>query len=73
MTSQRTFSLWLGVALLLIGAVMAVVSALQFRSVVRHLGEKEIPRGYWTQMGVWLNYILAAVALALAVHFVVTG
>jgi putative membrane protein len=71
--SQRTFSLWLGVALLLIGAVMAVVSALQFRSVVRHLGEKEIPRGYWTQMGVWLNYILAAVALALAVHFVVTG
>jgi putative membrane protein len=71
--SQRTFSLWLGVALLLIGAVMAVVSALQFRSVVRHLGEKEIPRGYWTQMGVWLNYILAGVALALAVHFVVTG
>jgi putative membrane protein len=71
--SQRTFSLWLGVALLLIGAVMAVVSALQFRSVVRHLGEQEIPRGYWTQMGVWLNFILAAVALALAVHFVITG
>jgi len=71
--AQRVFSLWLGVALLLIGAGTAVASALQFRSVVRHLGEKEIPRGYWTQMGVWLNYALAAVALALAVHFVVTG
>jgi putative membrane protein len=49
---------------------VAVTSAMQFRAVVRGLGEKEIPRGYWTQLGVWLNFILAAVALALAVHFV---
>ena len=34
------------------------------------LGEKEVPRGYWTNLGVWLNFLLAAVALALAVHFV---
>src|SRR5512139_2741501 len=47
--SQRGFSLWLGVLLLLMGAAVAVLSALQFRSVVRGLGEKEIPRGYWTQ------------------------
>jgi putative membrane protein len=68
--SQRGFSLWLGVGLLLIGAAVAVVSALQFRTVVRGLGEKEIPRGYRTNLGVWLNYVLAIVALALAVHFV---
>jgi hypothetical protein len=30
----------------------------------------EIPRGYWTSLGVWLNFVLAFVALALAVHFV---
>ena len=54
------------------GASVAVISALQFRSVVRGLGEKEIPRGYWTQLGVWLNYLLAAVALALATHFVLS-
>lgn len=71
--SQRGVSLWLGVALLLAGAAVAVVSALQFRSVVRGLGEKEIPRGYWTQFGVWLNFILAAIALLLATHFVVSG
>ena len=70
--SQRGVSLWLGVALLLAGAVVAVVSALQFRRVVRGLGEKEIPRGYWTQFGVWLNFILAAIALVLATHFVVS-
>jgi putative membrane protein len=68
--SQRGFSLWLGVGLLLMGAAVAVVSALQFRGVVRGLGEKEIPRGYWTQFGVWLNFILAAMSLALAAHFV---
>jgi putative membrane protein len=55
--SQRGFSLWLGVALLL----------------VRGLGEKEIPRGYWTQLGVWVNYLLGAVALVLAVHFVASA
>jgi len=71
--SQRAASLWLGVALLVMGAVVAVTSALQFRTVLRGLGEKEIPRGYWTSVGIWLNFVLAAVALALAVHFVVGG
>jgi len=61
------------VALLLIGAGVAVLSALQFRTVLRDLGEKEIPRGYWTSPGVWLNFLLAFVALALAVHFVTSG
>ena len=68
--SQRGFSLWLGVALLFIGAAVSVLAALQFRNVVRGLGEKEIPRGYWINLGVWLNFVLAVVALALATHFV---
>jgi len=71
--SQRGFSLWLGVVLLMIGASVAVISALQFRTVVRGLGEKEIPRGYWTNIGVWLNFLLAGVSLALALHFVLTA
>jgi putative membrane protein len=70
--SQRGFSLWLGVALLLLGAIVAVASALQFRKVVRMLGAQEIPRGYWTELGVWVNFVLAAMALALATHFVVS-
>ena len=37
------------------------------------VGEEEIPRGYWTSIGVWLNFLLAFVALALAVHFVTSG
>ena len=49
---------------------VSVLSAMQFRTVLRGLGEKEIPRGYWTHLGVWLNFALALVALALAIHFV---
>ena len=71
--SQRGFSLWLGVGLLLMGAAVSVISALQFRAVLRGLGEKEIPRGYWTNLGVWLNFLLAFVALALAIHFVTSS
>jgi putative membrane protein len=71
--SQRGFSLWLGILLLVMGAVVSAISALQFRSVVRGLGEKEIPRGYWTNFGVWLNFALAFIALALAVHFVTSS
>jgi putative membrane protein len=71
--SQRGFSLWLGIGLLLIGALAAVVSAQQFRAVVRSLGEQEIPRGYWSNAGVWLNLLLALVALALVAYFLMSA
>ncbi len=70
--SQRGFSLWLGVGLLTVSALVAVFSAMQYRRVLARLGEKEIPPAYWTHMGVWLNFLLAAVAVSLAVHFVWT-
>src|SRR5487761_2104594 len=71
--SQQGFSLRVGISLLLMGAAVAAASALQFRPVVRGLGELEIPRGYWTHLGVWANFLLAIVALVLAVHFVATA
>jgi putative membrane protein len=71
--AQRGASLWLAVALLLLGALMAVASAIQFRQVVQGLGEKEIPRGYWVNMGVVLNFILARLALVLALYFVASS
>lgn len=68
--TQQASTLWLGVTLLSLGAVAAILSALQFRSVILGLGEKEIPRGYWTNLGVWANFTLAAIALAMAANFV---
>jgi putative membrane protein len=67
--SQRGFSLGLGVVLLLLGAAVALISARQFRQVVKSLDPSVVPPGYWTQVGVALNVVIAIIALALAVHF----
>ncbi len=67
---DRIFSLWLGVALLSLSAVVFWFAAAQFKRVVRSLGPKEIPPGYVTAAAIWLNAGLALIALALALYFV---
>jgi putative membrane protein len=69
LASQRSFSLALGVGLLLLGAAVALISARQFRQVLRNLDPAVVPPGYWTQVGVGLNVIIALIALILALHF----
>ena len=68
--SQRGFSLWLGVSLLLVSALVSILASIQYRRVIHGLGKQEIPVAYWTNMGVWLNLLLAVISLVLATHFV---
>ena len=67
--SERSFSLGIGVLLLVLGAAVALVSARQFRQVVRSLAADVAPPGYWTNVGVALNCFIAVIALLLAAHF----
>jgi putative membrane protein len=69
---QRSFSLLLGVALMGLGAAVALISARQFRQFAKNLDPAVVPPGYWTQAGVALNLIVAVVALALVLHIVWT-
>lgn len=64
--AERGISMWLGVTLL----AVAVSSAVQYRRTLVTLGRGEIPPGYWTHVGVWVNFILAGVGMVLAGHFV---
>jgi putative membrane protein len=66
---QRSFSLGLGVVLLVLGAAVALISARQFRQVAKNLDPGVVPPGYWTQVGVALNVVIAIIALAFALHF----
>ena len=68
-SSQRGFSLGLGIALLLLGAVVALVSARQFHQVAKNLDPAVVPPGYWTHVGVGLNVVIAVIAVAFALHF----
>ena len=67
--TQRGFSLGFGVLLLLLGAVVALVSARQFLQVAKDLDPSVVPPGYWTRVGVVLNVIIAMIAVILALHF----
>jgi putative membrane protein len=67
--SQRGLSLDLGVLLLVLGAGVALISARQFRQVVKNLDPVVIPPGYWTHVGVALNVAIAVIALVFAVRF----
>jgi len=67
--SQRGLSLKLGILLLLLGAAVALISARQFRQVVKNLDPAVVPPGYWTQVGVALNVALACIAMVFALRF----
>jgi putative membrane protein len=71
--SQRTFSLGLGVVLLILGAIVALISARQFRQVTKALAPAVVPPGYWTNAGVALNLTIALIALLLAAHFLLSS
>jgi putative membrane protein len=71
--AQRSFSLGTGVVLLVLGAAVALISARQFHQVFRSLDPSVVPPGYWTHVGVFLNIIIAVVAVAFAVHFLLPG
>jgi putative membrane protein len=68
--SQRGFSLGLGILLLILGAAAALISARQFRQVVKALDPVVVPPGYSIHVGVGLNMVIAIIALAFALRFV---
>jgi putative membrane protein len=72
-SAQRSFSLAAGVLLLVLGAVVALVSARQFRQVAKNLDPSVVPPGYWTQIGVVLNVLIALIALGLALRFLLAA
>ena len=70
---HRGFTLWIRVALLLLGVAASVITIIQFRKVAWGLGADEIPLGYWTDAGLWMSVALTVVALALGSYFMVTA
>ena len=71
--AQRSFSLGTGVLLLLLGAAVALISARQFRQVAKNLDPLVVPPGYWTQIGVALNVVIAVIAVLFAGHFLMSA
>ena len=66
---QRDTSFWVGVAFILLGAIVGIVGAVQYRRVLKTLKPVEIPNGYWVNIGVYTNLALAVFGVAIAVYF----
>ncbi|TAJ78768.1 MAG: DUF202 domain-containing protein [Gallionellaceae bacterium] len=69
MPLQRGLSFWIGLAFVLLGAVVAAYSTLQYRKVLRTLKPVEIPDGYRTDPGIISNLFVAVLGIVLTVYF----
>lgn len=69
MPLQRGLSFWIGLLFVLLGAVVAAYSTVQYRKVLGTLKPVEIPEGYRTEPGVITNLLVALLGIILTVYF----
>jgi putative membrane protein len=66
----RMGSFWIGVSFILFGAIIAVLSVIQYKGVLKTLKPIEIPEGYWVNMALYTNLLVAALGLAMIGYFI---
>jgi hypothetical protein len=71
MSCVRLFSLLVGVALILLGAGVALASSISYRRFVKTLPSQDVSSGYLIGLGSLINVVVAAAGIALAVYLLV--
>jgi putative membrane protein len=64
------FSLWIGIAFILIGSAVSVIAVRQYRKVLITLKPVEIPEGYRVNLGVFTNLAVAILGVALILYLI---
>jgi putative membrane protein len=67
-TADASVSFWVGVAFILLGTLLSVLSALQYRKVVATLGPAEVPERYWVNLATFTSLALAVLGVALTAY-----
>lgn len=65
-------SFWVGIGFVALGVLSAVMSIVQYRVALASLRPIEIPPGYQTSVGIWLNGLIAVLGAALIAYLAVT-
>jgi putative membrane protein len=65
-------SFWIGIGFVALGALSAVMSIVQYRVALASLRPVEIPPGYRTSVGIWLNGLIALLGVALIAYLAAT-
>jgi putative membrane protein len=68
----RDLGFWIGLAFILLGVVLSLLSVLQYRRSIASLRPAQVPAGYWVNLSVFMSVALALLGAALAVHLVLT-
>jgi putative membrane protein len=66
-----SFGFWIGLAFVLLGVVLSVLSIMQYRRSVATLRPVEIPPGYWTNLAVYASAAIGVLGVLLAFHLAV--
>jgi putative membrane protein len=67
-TLQRGLSFWIGLSFIILGSLSSVIAVWQYRRLLRTLGPEEVPSGYPTGLGAWVNQIVAILGIALTAY-----
>ncbi len=65
-------SFWVGIGFVALGVLSAVMSIVQYRVALASLRPIEIPPGYQTSVGIWLNALIAVLGAALIAYLSAT-
>ncbi|MHB1678007.1 MAG: YidH family protein [Sulfuriferula sp.] len=67
----RGTSFWLGLSFILLGAVLAVLSVIQYKKIFATFEPTEIPDGYWVNLSVFATLVLALLGFAMATYLII--
>jgi len=65
---QRSLSFWIGLAFIGLGVLLCASAITQYRRVLRTLRAVEIPRGYSTRLGIWVNGVVIFLGIMLMTY-----
>ena len=68
--AARDLGFWIGLAFILLGVVLSLLSVAQYRRAIASLRPTEIPAGYWVNLSVFTSLALGVLGAALAVYLV---
>jgi putative membrane protein len=68
--ASRNLGFWIGLAFIVLGVVLSLLSVLQYRRSIASLRPAQVPAGYWVNLSVFMSVTLAVLGAALAVHLV---
>jgi putative membrane protein len=66
--ASAAFALWIGLAFVLLGVALSMLSIMQYRRSVATLRPVEIPPGYWVNLSVYVSALIGLLGLALAAY-----